>query len=167
MSYDYTACKRSLECLFGLGALDKIKNPSTGSHRQELRCLPLGVKITYSNWYLLYDATLKSDTSFWGMSKSAKVKIPIRNPIRKKKYYLLIMKDFRRIKIEVRDLTNVSASFRRFSVAAVTEWSSYQIVASLVTSSSPVPPAQTTQYQTRREGERCTLNLLRTQTSSH
>ncbi|GFU89160.1 hypothetical protein TNCV_2896081 [Trichonephila clavipes] len=30
LSYDYTACKISLECLFGLSALGKIKsNPST------------------------------------------------------------------------------------------------------------------------------------------
>ncbi|GFW17571.1 transposable element Tcb1 transposase [Trichonephila clavipes] len=36
MSYDYTACKRSLECLFGLSALGKIKNPIADSHRQSL-----------------------------------------------------------------------------------------------------------------------------------
>ncbi|GFS52425.1 reverse transcriptase domain-containing protein [Trichonephila clavipes] len=45
-------------------------------------------------------------------------------------------------------------------VAAVTEWSRYQNVVGLVTSSSPVP------LKTRRIGERCTLNLSRAQTSS-
>ncbi|GFV62268.1 hypothetical protein TNCV_985321 [Trichonephila clavipes] len=45
MSYDYTACKLSLECLFGLDALGKIENPSTGSHRQEFRCFPLARKL--------------------------------------------------------------------------------------------------------------------------
>ncbi|GFV52466.1 HTH_Tnp_Tc3_2 domain-containing protein [Trichonephila clavipes] len=34
MSFDYTACKRCLECLFSLGALDKIKIRSTVLHRQ-------------------------------------------------------------------------------------------------------------------------------------
>ncbi|GFW58954.1 hypothetical protein TNCV_2830601 [Trichonephila clavipes] len=33
MSYDYTECKRSLECLFDLSVLNKIK-PGTGLHRQ-------------------------------------------------------------------------------------------------------------------------------------
>ncbi|GFS90983.1 hypothetical protein TNCV_2119831 [Trichonephila clavipes] len=54
MLYDYTAFKRSLECLFGLGALGKI-NPSTGSHHQELMCHPLGMKLdvktTCGDWY--------------------------------------------------------------------------------------------------------------------
>ncbi|GFT47415.1 hypothetical protein TNCV_3749741 [Trichonephila clavipes] len=31
--YGYTACKRSLECLFGLGALDKIKFLSSVLYR--------------------------------------------------------------------------------------------------------------------------------------
>ncbi|GFU60736.1 hypothetical protein TNCV_2754861 [Trichonephila clavipes] len=42
-------------------------NPSTGLHRQSSGISPLGVKITCGNWYRLYDATLKSDTSFWGI----------------------------------------------------------------------------------------------------
>ncbi|GFW47989.1 hypothetical protein TNCV_2401761 [Trichonephila clavipes] len=69
MSYDYTVCKRSLECLFGLGTLSKIKNPSTGLHivgaqvpscreetgrQNDLRGLIWG----------LYGASLKRDTSF-------------------------------------------------------------------------------------------------------
>ncbi|GFW32902.1 hypothetical protein TNCV_1774681 [Trichonephila clavipes] len=68
--YDYVACKRYLECLFGLGALDKIKfleqarmvraqvPPSVGK---------LSIKITCGNWYRLYGAALKSDTSSWDM----------------------------------------------------------------------------------------------------
>ncbi|GFW82225.1 uncharacterized protein TNCV_5057001 [Trichonephila clavipes] len=43
---------------------------------------------------------------------------------------------------------------------AVAEWYRYQIVACLVTSSSPVP------LKTRRVGQRCTLNLSRAETSS-
>ncbi|GFV43430.1 uncharacterized protein TNCV_630131 [Trichonephila clavipes] len=58
-------------------------------------------------------------------------------------------------------LTN---SFKRGSdltqVAAAAEWYNYRIVACLVTSSSPVPP------NTRRVGQRCTLNLSRAETSS-
>ncbi|GFY24224.1 hypothetical protein TNCV_1012751 [Trichonephila clavipes] len=54
MSYDYTACKRSLECLFGLGALGKI-NSKYRFTSSKLRCLPLGrklvVKTTCSDWY--------------------------------------------------------------------------------------------------------------------
>ncbi|GFV19702.1 hypothetical protein TNCV_479281 [Trichonephila clavipes] len=42
-----------------------------------------------------------------------------------------------------------------FRVAAVAEWSRYQIVAGLDTSSRPVP------LKTRLVGERCTLNLSR------
>ncbi|GFS89901.1 transposable element Tc1 transposase [Trichonephila clavipes] len=45
-------------------------------------------------------------------------------------------------------------------VAAVAEWYTYQIVACLVTSSSPVP------LKTHRVGQRCTLNLSRAETSS-
>ncbi|GFW22812.1 uncharacterized protein TNCV_2380271 [Trichonephila clavipes] len=45
-------------------------------------------------------------------------------------------------------------------VAAVAEWYRYWIVACLVTSSSPVP------LKTRHVGQRCTLNLLRAETSS-
>ncbi|GFU09205.1 uncharacterized protein TNCV_1122211 [Trichonephila clavipes] len=46
------------------------------------------------------------------------------------------------------------------TVAAVAEWSGYQIVAGFVTSLSPVP------LKTRRVGQRCTLNLSRAETSS-
>ncbi|GFX83667.1 uncharacterized protein TNCV_326161 [Trichonephila clavipes] len=45
-------------------------------------------------------------------------------------------------------------------VAAVAEWSRYWIVAALVTSFTPVP------LKTCRVGQRCTLNLSRTQTPS-
>ncbi|GFU83652.1 uncharacterized protein TNCV_1411901 [Trichonephila clavipes] len=44
--------------------------------------------------------------------------------------------------------------------AAVAEWYRYRTVTCLVTSSSPVP------LKTRRVGQRCTLNLLRAETSS-
>ncbi|GFW69972.1 hypothetical protein TNCV_1404251 [Trichonephila clavipes] len=40
MSYDYTAWKKSFECLSGLGALGKIKIVSTVSHRQSSGALP-------------------------------------------------------------------------------------------------------------------------------
>ncbi|GFW73075.1 heat shock 70kDa protein 8 [Trichonephila clavipes] len=46
-------------------------------------------------------------------------------------------------------------------VAAVAEWSRYQIVAGLITSLTPVP------LKTRRVGHRCTLNLSIAQMSSH
>ncbi|GFV97337.1 uncharacterized protein TNCV_2038471 [Trichonephila clavipes] len=46
------------------------------------------------------------------------------------------------------------------NVVAVAEWYRYRIVACLVTSSSPVP------LNTRRVGQRCTLNLSRDETSS-
>ncbi|GFT82556.1 uncharacterized protein TNCV_1633581 [Trichonephila clavipes] len=47
-------------------------------------------------------------------------------------------------------------------VAAVAEWYRYRIVACLVTSWSPVPLVP----DTRRVGQRCTLNLSRAETSS-
>ncbi|GFW11622.1 hypothetical protein TNCV_42571 [Trichonephila clavipes] len=54
MSYHYTACKRSLECLFGLDALGKIKSGYRFAS-SESRCLPLerkmGVKFTSGTWY--------------------------------------------------------------------------------------------------------------------
>ncbi|GFS59967.1 uncharacterized protein TNCV_3957601 [Trichonephila clavipes] len=49
---------------------------------------------------------------------------------------------------------------RREGEATVAEWSRYQIVAGLVTSSSPVP------LKTSRIGEQCTVNLSRAETSS-
>ncbi|GFX49116.1 hypothetical protein TNCV_3077341 [Trichonephila clavipes] len=56
MSYDYVACKQSLEYPFGLGALGKIKIPKYNFVSSELRCLPLerqlGIKITCGTWYL-------------------------------------------------------------------------------------------------------------------
>ncbi|GFY07827.1 hypothetical protein TNCV_4287631 [Trichonephila clavipes] len=54
MSYDYTACKRSLKCLFDLDVLGKILSWYRFAS-SELRCLPLGrkldVKITCGDWY--------------------------------------------------------------------------------------------------------------------
>ncbi|GFX35922.1 hypothetical protein TNCV_4214441 [Trichonephila clavipes] len=54
MSYDYTACKRFLECLFALDALDKIKSWCRFTS-SELMCLPLGgklgVKVPCGDWY--------------------------------------------------------------------------------------------------------------------
>ncbi|GFT41463.1 hypothetical protein TNCV_3942261 [Trichonephila clavipes] len=58
-----------------------------------------------------------------------------------------------------REPEEAGLDFDRDPVAAVAEWSRYQIVAGLVTSSSLVPP------KTRCVGERCTLNLSRAQTS--
>ncbi|GFT69684.1 uncharacterized protein TNCV_1298861 [Trichonephila clavipes] len=46
------------------------------------------------------------------------------------------------------------------NLAMVAEWYRYRIVASFVTSSSPVP------LKTRRVGQRCTLNLSRAETFS-
>ncbi|GFV43084.1 hypothetical protein TNCV_5027741 [Trichonephila clavipes] len=69
MLHDYTACKRSLECLFGLGDLGKL-NLSAGSLRQSSSASLLG-----GDWVSellavidirLYGAALKRDTSFWG-----------------------------------------------------------------------------------------------------
>ncbi|GFV15559.1 uncharacterized protein TNCV_4835851 [Trichonephila clavipes] len=54
----------------------------------------------------------------------------------------------------------LSREFESRSRSVVAEWSRYQIVAGLVTSSSPVPP------KTHRVREQCTLNLSRAQTSS-
>ncbi|GFT15005.1 glutamate receptor, ionotropic kainate 3 [Trichonephila clavipes] len=51
MLYHYAACKKSLECPFGLGALDKIKTPKCNFALSELRCWALGVKITRGDWY--------------------------------------------------------------------------------------------------------------------
>ncbi|GFU88063.1 hypothetical protein TNCV_1336321 [Trichonephila clavipes] len=52
MSYDNTICKRSLECLFGLGALGKAKSQYRFTSSE---LLPLGrkldIKITCGNWY--------------------------------------------------------------------------------------------------------------------
>ncbi|GFT04518.1 uncharacterized protein TNCV_1930251 [Trichonephila clavipes] len=45
-------------------------------------------------------------------------------------------------------------------LATVAEWYRYRIVACFVTSSIPVP------LKTRREGQRCTLNLSRAESSS-
>ncbi|GFS55331.1 uvrD_C_2 domain-containing protein [Trichonephila clavipes] len=62
MSYDYVTCKRCLECLFGLGALGKIKFQEQ-FRNVRAQVPPSGektgrVKITWSNWY----STLKRDT---------------------------------------------------------------------------------------------------------
>ncbi|GFU88822.1 hypothetical protein TNCV_4444991 [Trichonephila clavipes] len=53
MSHDYAECKRSLECLFGLGAYGKIKILSTVSHRQS------------------------SGASFWGGNSESKLPVLI------------------------------------------------------------------------------------------
>ncbi|GFW34800.1 kelch domain-containing protein 3 [Trichonephila clavipes] len=54
MSYDYIACRRSLECLFGLGALIQIKSLYRFLS-SEFNCLPsrekLSIKITCGDWY--------------------------------------------------------------------------------------------------------------------
>ncbi|GFT13535.1 uncharacterized protein TNCV_3830181 [Trichonephila clavipes] len=81
---------RSLGCPFGLDALSKIKFLSTNFVSAELRCpsplkKKLGFKITRGNSYHLNGAPLKSDTSSWRCTRSAKVEIPIRSPITEKK----------------------------------------------------------------------------------
>ncbi|GFW15743.1 uncharacterized protein TNCV_3582411 [Trichonephila clavipes] len=48
----------------------------------------------------------------------------------------------------------------KYSMATVAQWYRYRTMASLVTTSSPVP------LKTRRVGQRCTLNLSRAETSS-
>ncbi|GFX71151.1 uncharacterized protein TNCV_3649161 [Trichonephila clavipes] len=60
MSYDYTACKKSLECLFGLGALGKIKFFVRFRIVRAMVC----VKIPCGNWYCLYGALLKNGDRF-------------------------------------------------------------------------------------------------------
>ncbi|GFX28595.1 hypothetical protein TNCV_3336551 [Trichonephila clavipes] len=63
--------KNPLSVHLAWDALGKIKFLSTNFALAELRCLPLekklDVKITCGNWYRLYVATLKSDTSSWGV----------------------------------------------------------------------------------------------------
>ncbi|GFV67672.1 hypothetical protein TNCV_4623521 [Trichonephila clavipes] len=56
MSYDYVARKSSLECLFGLGALDKIKVPGTISHRQTSGAFLWGGKLVFkiALWQLIF-----------------------------------------------------------------------------------------------------------------
>ncbi|GFS86635.1 hypothetical protein TNCV_857591 [Trichonephila clavipes] len=54
----------------------------------------------------------------------------------------------------------LSLDFPINDVAVVAEWYSNRIVAGFVASSSPVPS------KTRHVGKRCTLNLLRAETSS-
>ncbi|GFW59002.1 uncharacterized protein TNCV_2831081 [Trichonephila clavipes] len=56
--------------------------------------------------------------------------------------------------------TGSHGTIRSCNVAAVAEWYRYRIVASFVTSSSPVP------LKIHRVGKRCTLNLPRADTSS-
>ncbi|GFY20966.1 uncharacterized protein TNCV_3990101 [Trichonephila clavipes] len=57
-------------------------------------------------------------------------------------------------------MSSVRALVPQKFVAAVAEWYRYRTVACFVTGSSPVP------LKTRRVGQRCTLNLLRAETSS-
>ncbi|GFX29287.1 uncharacterized protein TNCV_3218211 [Trichonephila clavipes] len=61
-------------------------------------------------------------------------------------------------RIVTRDQVMLKCSIK--ILAMVAEWYRYRIVACLVTGSSPVP------LQTRRVGQRCTLNLSRAETSS-
>ncbi|GFX96412.1 hypothetical protein TNCV_2055291 [Trichonephila clavipes] len=76
MPYDFAACQRSLECMFGLGALGKIKFPmqfyivraqippsveDTGRQNYNV-CAAIGIH--------LYGAALKSNTSSRGPTKS-------------------------------------------------------------------------------------------------
>ncbi|GFV72571.1 hypothetical protein TNCV_4084711 [Trichonephila clavipes] len=53
MSYDYTACERSRECLFGLGALGKIKILLQTLIVKSSGASLWVVKITCGNWYRL------------------------------------------------------------------------------------------------------------------
>ncbi|GFU69331.1 hypothetical protein TNCV_3209951 [Trichonephila clavipes] len=62
ISYDYMACKRSLECMSGLVVPYKTDS-CTGSHRQRSGAYGMGVKITCDVSIYLYGATLKRDTS--------------------------------------------------------------------------------------------------------
>ncbi|GFS60654.1 uncharacterized protein TNCV_5073821 [Trichonephila clavipes] len=62
--------------------------------------------------------------------------------------------------MRVRILIPQNQCFSVEGQATVAEWLRYRTVAGLITSSSPVP------LKTRRAEERCTLNLLRAQTSS-
>ncbi|GFX53685.1 hypothetical protein TNCV_1596311 [Trichonephila clavipes] len=70
MSQDYAACKRSLACRFGLGALGKIKIPSKALYSQSS-----GAYLHRGNWtsklpaaidIRLYGAAPKRDTSSRG-----------------------------------------------------------------------------------------------------
>ncbi|GFW04222.1 hypothetical protein TNCV_2669871 [Trichonephila clavipes] len=70
MSYDYAACKRSFERLFGLGAPSKIKFP------EKVRIIRTQVPPSEEetsrqnylrNWHCLYGAALNNDTSSWEM----------------------------------------------------------------------------------------------------
>ncbi|GFX02300.1 hypothetical protein TNCV_2284691 [Trichonephila clavipes] len=71
MSHDYAACRRALECPFGLGALRKIKILSTVSHRQSSSAFFWGGKWASKSppaiGIRLYGAALKRDISFRGM----------------------------------------------------------------------------------------------------
>ncbi|GFU33095.1 hypothetical protein TNCV_4156421 [Trichonephila clavipes] len=89
MSYDYVACKKSPECPFDLGAHGKIKLLSTISHRQSS-----GASLSGGNWtsklleaigivYLVPD--LRMIPALGECTRSSKIKIPIRNPIRGEK----------------------------------------------------------------------------------
>ncbi|GFX83148.1 hypothetical protein TNCV_4987421 [Trichonephila clavipes] len=85
MPCDYMACERSLECLLGLGALGKFKNPITGSYRQSL-----GISLCGGNWAAkliaaigirLYGAALKRDACCRGIYKVCDGKTRIRSPL--------------------------------------------------------------------------------------
>ncbi|GFU97534.1 hypothetical protein TNCV_4764411 [Trichonephila clavipes] len=62
MSHDYTASKSSLECMFGLGALGKIKSQNRSASKSSWR--KLDVKITCGDWYtIIWCLTIKRVTS--------------------------------------------------------------------------------------------------------
>ncbi|GFU33136.1 uncharacterized protein TNCV_4156611 [Trichonephila clavipes] len=63
-------------------------------------------------------------------------------------------------KVNSKPMDRLGASVPESTVAAVAEWYRYRTVACFVTGSSPVP------LKTCRVGQRCTLNLSRTEASS-
>ncbi|GFX07762.1 hypothetical protein TNCV_4160311 [Trichonephila clavipes] len=80
MSYHYTACKRSLECLLGWGALGNFKSStaslrqsSSGSSQLPSSGMKLGVKFTDGDWCPPYGAALKRDISFEEFTRPAMV----------------------------------------------------------------------------------------------
>ncbi|GFS74443.1 hypothetical protein TNCV_784801 [Trichonephila clavipes] len=65
MSYDYTACKSSLECLFDLGALGKMKLLSLVSHRQSSVASLMG-----GNWTSKVLTAIGIACDFFGVNTS-------------------------------------------------------------------------------------------------
>ncbi|GFW45674.1 hypothetical protein TNCV_3246111 [Trichonephila clavipes] len=95
MSYDYAACNKSFEYPFGLGALGKIKFLCTISHRQSSGAshkgekwaskLLVAIRIAY---IVLHSKVVQASGE---CTRCAKVKIPIRSPIREKNALLIIL----------------------------------------------------------------------------